>query len=80
MRRALLCTIALLGAPAAGRAQRYVGPDGKLRVALAEQPFLPNGTSPGPKTMAAGGIQEFLAAQRASVRVDEAAREKERSR
>ena len=27
-------------------------PDGKLRVALAQQPFSPNGTSPGPRTMA----------------------------
>jgi len=54
-------------------AQRYSGPDGKLRVALAQQPFLPNGTSPGPKRMATGGIQDYLAAQGASVRVAEAA-------
>ena len=49
----------LLWAPA--RAQRYSGADGKLRVALAKQPFSPNGTSPGPTTMAKGGIQQKLA-------------------
>src|SRR6478672_7363008 len=61
----------LLYAPA--RAQRYSSADGKLRVALAQQPFSPNGTSPGPKTMATGGIQQQLAALGAVVRVDEAA-------
>src|SRR5688500_4666601 len=55
------------------RAQRYSGPDGRLRVALAQQPFVPNGTSPGPRRMATGGIQQYLAAQRALVRADEAA-------
>jgi arginase len=54
-------------------AQRYTGADGKLRVVLAQQPFLPNGTSPGPKTMAGGGIQQYLAAQSAHVRLEEAA-------
>ena len=58
---------------AQARAQRYSGADGKLRVALAQQPFSPNGTSPGPKTMATGGIQQQLAALGAVVRVDEAA-------
>jgi arginase len=57
----------------AAAAQRYTGPDGRLRVALAQQPFLPNGTSTGPKTMATGGIQQFLASQNATVRVTEAA-------
>ena len=54
-------------------AQRYTGPDGGLRVSLAQQPFVPNGTSPGPKRMATGGIQEYLARQRAQVRTAEAA-------
>ena len=72
--RAIATSVAvacLLYAPA--RAQRYSGADGKLRVALAHQPFSPNGTSPGPKTMATGGIQQQLAALGAVVRVDEAA-------
>jgi arginase len=55
------------------RAQRYTGPDGKLRVALALQPFSPTETTPGPRTMAQGGIQTILAGLGASVRVDEAA-------
>jgi arginase len=42
-------------------------------VALAQQPFLPNRTSPGPRRMASGGIEQYLAAQRATVRVEEAA-------
>jgi arginase len=53
--------------------QRYLGPDGKIRVALAQQPFSPNGTSPGPRTMADGGIQPQLAALGATLRVDVAA-------
>jgi arginase len=60
-------------APSIARAQpRYTGPDGRLRVALAKQPFIPNGTSQGPTTMANGGIQVALAAMGAVVRVDEA--------
>src|SRR5262245_65428850 len=54
-------------------AQRYSAADGTLRVALAQQPFSPNGTSPGPKTMANGGIQQQLAALGATVRIQEAA-------
>jgi hypothetical protein len=61
----------LLGASAGG--QRYAAADGKLRVALAQQPFSPNGTSPGPKTMANGGIPQQLAALGATIRLDEAA-------
>jgi arginase len=60
---------ALVPAPLA--AQRYTGPDGRLRVALAKQPFSPTGTSPGPNTMANGGIQQTLAGMGATVRVDE---------
>jgi arginase len=52
--------------------QKYVGGDGRLRVALSKQPFSPNGVSKGPSTMAEGGIQKFLAGMNATVRVDEA--------
>ena len=74
MRRltALLAAAAvILSAPAA--AQRYSGPDGRIRVALAQQPFSPTGTSVGPKTMATGGIQEQLSGLGALVRLSEAA-------
>jgi arginase len=54
-------------------AQRYTGPDGKLRVALAKQPFSPTGTSIGPTTMANGGIQQQLAAMGATIRIQESA-------
>jgi len=63
---------ALLLAPSA-RAQRAATPDGKLRIALARQPFLPNGVSRGPTTMANGGIQDVLRRMGATVRVEEAA-------
>jgi arginase len=60
----------LLVLPSTGQLPgRYVGSDGHLRIALVEQPFLPNGTSPGPATMANGGIQEALRAMGAVVRV-----------
>lgn len=51
---------------------RYTGPDGRLRVSLAQQPFLPNGTSQGPATMAGGGIRDTLARLNAVVRSTEA--------
>src|SRR4051812_34278989 len=51
--------------------QRYTDASGHVRVALVKQPFLPNGTSPGPTTMADGGIQAALAAAGATVRVTE---------
>jgi len=54
-------------------AQRYTGPDGHLRVALAQQPLSPTGRSAGPRTMANGGIQDTLARLGAVIRVDEAA-------
>ena len=63
---------ALVGSSGA-HAQKYAGSDGRLRVALAKQPFSPNGTSRGPTTMANGGIQDILAKMRAVVRVEEAA-------
>jgi arginase len=51
---------------------RYSDAAGHVRVALAKQPFVPNGTSRGPTTMADGGIQNLLAGMGAVVRVDEA--------
>src|SRR4029453_11110650 len=74
MRRliALLAASALIfAAPAV--AQRYSGPDGRVRVALAQQPFSPTGTSVGPQTMANGGIQDQLTGLGALVRLSEAA-------
>ena len=65
-------TVALI-APVLAQAQRYTGADGRLRVALAKQPFSPNGTSAGPNTMANGGIQQLLAGMGTVVRIDEAA-------
>ena len=53
-------------------AQRYTDGNGHLRVALAQQPLLPNGPSAGPRTMADGGIQQILAKMGATVRVAEA--------
>ena len=53
-------------------AQRYTGPDGRLRVALVKQPFSPTGISVGPNTMANGGIQQTLKEMNAVVRVEEA--------
>ena len=53
-------------------AQKYVAPGGRVRVALAKQPFLPNGVSKGPATIAEGGIQKILAELGADVRVQEA--------
>jgi len=64
---------ALLLAPSLIYAQRYTGPDGRLRVALVKQPFSPSGTSSGPNTMANGGIQQVLASLGAVVRVEEVA-------
>ncbi len=55
------------------RAQRYTASDGRLRVALVKQPFSPNGTSAGPNTMAAGGIQKILSDMGAVTRVEEVA-------
>jgi hypothetical protein len=51
---------------------RYQAADGKLRVALAQQPLGPNGPSKGPDTMATGGIQKILADLGALVRVERA--------
>lgn len=57
------CSLAIaLAGPAHGQT---------LRIALSKQPFSPTGTSAGPNTMAAGGIQELLAKMGAIVRVNE---------
>jgi len=69
MRIALL----LLALATPALAQRYSGADGKLRIALAKQPYSPTGTSVGPATMASGGIQQQLAGLGATIRVEEAA-------
>lgn len=66
-----LC-LALALAIAPLQAQKYVGADGQLRVALTKQPLSPNGPSKGPTTMADGGIQRILTDLGATVRVDEA--------
>jgi hypothetical protein len=66
---AVLATLVL--APSAAPAQRAGDAGGPLRIALAKQPFSPTGTSPGPTTMARGGIQQALAQLGAVVRVDE---------
>jgi arginase len=47
------------------------GGDGRLRIALLKQPFIPNGVSVGPTTMANGGIKDTLEQMGASVRVME---------
>jgi arginase len=59
--------------PSAARAQRYLDGSGHLRIALAQQPFSPTGTSRGPHTMLTGGIQQVLAGMGATVRIQEAA-------
>src|SRR5688572_22224149 len=66
----LLAVIGFL--PITASAQRYTGPDGRIRVALSKQTFSPNGQSPGPNRMATGGIQQVLAGLGATVRVDSA--------
>ena len=70
--RAVLLLIALSIGSAEAQT-KYTGPDGRLRVSLAQQPFSPNGTSRGPNTMASGGIRDTLARLNAVVRSAEAA-------
>lgn len=67
---ALVAAISFAAIPSAQT--RYAAADGKLRVALAQQPLGPNGPSKGPDTMADGGIQKILAGMGATVRVDKA--------
>jgi len=70
MRPFVLMTLLITATSA--HAQHYTDGNGHLRVALAQQPLLPNGPSAGPRTMADGGIQQILAKMGATVRVAEA--------
>ena len=70
-RRNVLALVALTISTSAASGQRYTDPSGHLRVALVKQPFLPNGTSVGPTTMADGGIQPWLTRAGATVKVEE---------
>src|SRR6201988_4582551 len=74
MRRqiAFALTIFLI-TPLVTNAQRYTTSDGRVRVALAKQPFSPTGISAGPNTMANGGVQQILEGMDAKLRIDEAA-------
>ena len=72
MKRLLAILLLTVTSTAAAQA-RYTGPDGRLRVSLAQQPYSPNGTSRGPATMANGGIRDTLARLNAMVRTAEAA-------
>ena len=65
-----LCLVATLLHAQEVPAQRYSTPDGRLRIALVKQPFSPTGLSPGPTTMAEGGIREILAGLGATTRVE----------
>ena len=69
--RIILAVLVLAVSPMAGDAQRYLDASGRLRIALVKQPFLPNGTSVGPTTMADGGIQAWLMKAGATVKVEE---------
>jgi arginase len=73
LRSITLAVAAATLASSTASAQRYTDGAGHVRVALAQQPFSPNGTSRGPNTMATGGIQHILAGLGATVRVEEAA-------
>jgi 3-mercaptopyruvate sulfurtransferase SseA/arginase family enzyme len=64
----LSLTSCLFAAPVLSQ---YADSNGRLRIALVKQPFVPNGTSTGPATMASGGLQEELAKLGATVRVSE---------
>jgi arginase len=71
MARFVFLILLALFAIAPQQPRRDVAPGG-IRVALAKQPFSPNGLSKGPDTMANGGIQQTLASMNATVRIDEA--------
>ena len=68
--RGALLLIFIGGALAAPSAQ-FTDAGGGLRVALVKQPFVPNGTSTGPTTMADGGIQQALGGLGATIRINE---------
>ena len=71
-RHLLVLALCAALAPAAQAQTKYAGPDGRVRVALSQQPFSPNGISKGPATMAGGGIEEILRRLGAVTRVSEA--------
>jgi arginase len=72
-----LLTLAVSVAVIAGLGVGAESQSASLRIALVKQPFVPNGTSNGPQTMAIGGIQAELAKLGATVRVNEIALTKE---
>jgi arginase len=72
-RTTIACLFAVVALGAASDAMQTGGADGRLKVALLKQPFVPNGTSNGPTTMANGGIQPMLEKLGATVRVVEIA-------
>lgn len=72
MRWLVLAVVALVLCAPLGAQNRYKAGDGKLRVALAQQPLGPNGPSKGPDTMANGGIQKMLGDLGSTVRVEKA--------
>lgn len=74
MRRPVALALAIvLIASGITHAQRYTTADGRVRVALAKQPFSPTGISAGPNTMANGGIRQILEEMGATLRIEEAA-------
>lgn len=71
MRQSIILALFIFLSAPLNPAQKYSGPEGKLRVALIKQPFSPTGTSAGPNTMANGGIQQILARMNTVVRLEE---------
>lgn len=70
---AICLVLAFSVVTAAQTRYKDAGPNGKLRVALAQQPLGPNGPSKGPDTMASGGIMKILTDMGVgTVRVDKA--------
>ena len=65
-----LVLIFIAGTLAVPSAQ-FTDATGQLRVALVKQPFVPNGTSTGPTTMADGGVQMALTGLGATIRINE---------
>jgi hypothetical protein len=55
-----ILAVSLLLLPSLASAQRYVDQSGRLRIALAMQPFSPNGASQGPKTMASALFEQIF--------------------
>ncbi len=70
----LVSALVMVASPSiAASQQKYTGSDGRLRVALARQPFSPTGISQGPNTMTNGGIQKILTDMGATIRTADAA-------